>query len=282
MADSKKYCTECFLPAPPDWNQRYCPNCGGRIKLKLVKKRNASQGRSRMPEEEEPRKERKPRTIKLSRKLAKPDTHSIFSAREKSVLGPRFLVMSPVLLFILNILSLGLRSTLWVVNRKPSLLMMAKTEEKNIKSVSSLWMTLFITHFALSAIIIFRIVSYGPDIQYLTGSYLVRAAAAAFALSFIMNRFMLYWSREVIIDELLQNELDVIRSRAITFAPSPLMIWFVGIPYIQYHINRMIKKKGLNAYTPSSGIRVRKPSRMEAGNKRKPELAPGPADVTLS
>ena len=101
MADSRKFCSECFLPVPPDWNQRYCPSCGGRIKLKLVKKHNATQGRSRMPDiEETPRerepRERKPRPIRLSRKLSKPDNHSIFAAREKSVLGPRFLVMSRV------------------------------------------------------------------------------------------------------------------------------------------------------------------------------------------
>jgi hypothetical protein len=76
-------------------------------------------------------------------------------------------------------------------------------------------------------------------------------------ISFLFNRYLLYWSREAIIDELLQSRFDAVRSRAVTFAPSPLMIWFVGVPYIQAHINKMIKRKGLKTYKPPAA-RLRK------------------------
>jgi hypothetical protein len=270
MADSKKYCTKCFLPAPPDWNQKYCPNCGGRIKLKLVNRRRASQGRSRMPEAAETKKERQ-RRITPTRKLMKQNSYSPFEAREKSVLGPRFRVMSPTFLFILNLLTLGLRSAFWVVNRMSSLQMMAKLEEKNIKSRVTLWIVSFSTSITLAAIAGFNATTLGLGPDYLAESRMVHAAAASFALSFLLNRHILYWSREVIIDELRQNALDVIRSRAVTFAPSPMSIWFLGVPYIQAHINRMIKKKGLNAYKPSKGARVRKPS-----HEDREKIAPEP------
>jgi hypothetical protein len=274
MADSKKYCSECFLSVPPDWNQKYCPSCGGRIKLKLVNRRKASQARARMPEAAEPKKERKPRRITLSRKLTKQNSYSLFEAREKSVLGPRFRVMSPTFLFIVNLLTLGLRSAFWVVNRMSSLQMMAKLEEKNIKSRIALWIVSFSASITLVAIAGFNAATFGLGPDYFAESRIAHAAAASFALSFLLNRHILYWSREVIIDELRQNELDVIRSRAVTFAPSPMCIWFLGVPYIQAHINRMIKKKGLNAYKPSKGARARKPSR-EKLEKITPELASG-------
>jgi hypothetical protein len=274
MADSKKYCTECFLPVPPDWNKKYCPSCGGRVKLKLVKKRHNSQGHSRIPETTEPNREKKSRPFPLSRKLIKQDTRGIFVPREKSVLGPRFQVMSPALLFALNIFTFGVRSAFWLVNRMPSLLMMAKMEEKNIKSEITLWSASFCASFTLSALSVFNVAKYDLGLYYLTESSMARAAVSLFVLAFLLNRHMLYWSREVIIDELLKNELDFIRSRAVMFAPSALLIWFLGIPYIQIHINRMIKKKGLNAYKPSRGVRVRKSSSKDWRQTKKPELTP--------
>ena len=279
MADSRKFCGVCFLPAPPDWNQRYCPSCGGRLKLKLVKKRNVSQGRSRAPNEYRPSKERKPRPIKLSRKLVKPDSYSIFAAREKSVLGPRFHVMSPSALLILNMLSLGLRSTFWVMNRTRSLFMMARPEEKNIKTTLSLWITSFCAYFILLMLTAFNISVNDAEITaYLAESLPVRVTAAMFVISFITNRHILYWAREIIIDELQTNELDFISSRALSFAPSPMLIWFAGVPYIQYHINRMIKKKGLNTYKPSRKVRVKKTRGTKGHNSKNnisPDLAAG-------
>jgi len=245
MADSKKFCGECFLPVPHDWNQRYCPRCGGRIKLKLVKRRNVSQGYPRMPGGDEPKRERKP---------VRPDSFGIFAAREKSALTPRFHVLPPGSLLIQNMLSLGLRSAFWVTNRTQALSMMARPEEKNIKPALSLWIASFCAYFALMALAVFNLLAKDKNITaYLTESSLVRAAAAMFAVSFIINRHILYWTREVIIDELRKNESEATRSRALSFAPSPMLIWFVGVPYIQYHINRMIKKKGLNTFRIPDG-----------------------------
>jgi hypothetical protein len=232
-----------------------------------------------MPETDEPPREKKSRAIKLSRKLTKKDSFSIFEAREKSVLGPRFQLMSPLFIFIANIATLGLRSAFWVVNRMSPLLMLAKPEEKNIKFQTTLWIMSFCSYFTLTILVAFNFAAYRPGPEYLIESHMSRAALASFAVSFLVNRYILYWSREVIIDELLENELDVIRSRAVTFAPSPLLIWFFGVSYIQAHINRMIKKNWLNAYKPSKGARVRKSPPRDRAKKIKPELASGPSQA---
>ena len=79
----------------------------------------------------------------------------------------------------------------------------------------------------------------------------------------------MYWSREAIIDELLNSRFDAVKSRAVAFAPSPLMIWFFGVPYIQAHINKMIKRKGLKTYKPPAAARVRKDA--PPPEKREPE-----------
>ena len=274
MADSRKFCSICFKQAPPDWNEQHCPKCGGRLKLQLVKKRKISQGRPKAYDEDRPKKARKPPRIKPSRKLVKSNPNSIFTAREKSVLGPRFHIMSPGVLLILNVLSMGLRAAFWMMNRTQPLYMMARPEDRNIKTSLSLWIASFCAYFTLLSLVVFDLTANGADITaYLTESLLVRAAAAMFAISFIINRHILYWTREVITDELQMNELDVIRSRALSFAPSPMLIWFVGVPYIQFHINRMIKKKGLNTYKPSRNIRVKK-TREAKGHGGKNNLSP--------
>jgi hypothetical protein len=104
---------------------------------------------------------------------------------------------------------------------------------------------------ALAAACVYRAAAGGFGADYMLSSNLPVYALCAFAVSFIVNRHILYWSREVIIDELLSNKLDAIRSKAVTFAPSALLIWFLGAAYLQMHINRMIKKKGLASRKPS-------------------------------
>jgi hypothetical protein len=165
--------------------------------------------------------------------------------------------MSPFQLFLLNVATVGLRSTFWLKNRINSLLLMAKPEEKKIKLPLSVWLASYCASIALAAAGACDAAAAGFDADYILSSNLLICALCAFVVSIAVNRHILYWSREVIIDELLSSKLDVIRSRATTFAPSAILIWFFGAAYLQKHINRMIKKKGLASYTPG-GVRVRK------------------------
>jgi hypothetical protein len=178
-----------------------------------------------------------------------------------SVLGPKFPAMSPLLLFLLNVATVGLRSAFWLKNRIKSLLLMAKPEEKKIKLPLSVWLVSYCASVVLAAAGAYGAAAAESGVDYMLSSNLLIYALCAFAVSLAVNRHILYWSREVIIDELLSNKLDVIRSRAVTFAPSALFIWFFGAAYLQTHINRMIKKKGLASYKPSGGARVKKSPR---------------------
>ena len=255
MADYERFCSECFLPIPSIWTQNYSPCCGARIKLRIVKKRRPSQARPspRQAADGESKKEKKPpKKIRVSRKLSSRDTFSMFSYRKKSVLGPKFLSVSPVSLFILGVLTLGIRSVSWVTYHLPSLAMMAKPEEKkNIKSATYLWLLSYFASITLgvAGTIYLFVNSLTPGAALC--STLMRGAAVSFCVSFLTGRHVLYWSREVIADELASSKIDAVRSRAGEFAPSALMIWFLGVSYIQLHINKMIKRKGLNSYSAS-------------------------------
>jgi hypothetical protein len=186
------------------------------------------------------------------------------AAGKTSVLGPKFPVMSPFLLFVTNVATLGLRSTFWLRNRINSLLLMAKPEEKKIKLPLSAWLASYCAGAVLAAAGVYGAAAAEFRMDYVLSSKPLIYALCAFAVSFTVNRHILYWSREVIIDELLSNKLDFIRSRAITFAPSAILIWFFGAAYLQTHINKMIKKKGLASYKPSAGARIKKSPRDEA------------------
>ena len=252
MAEFKRYCVENFHPIPPGWNKNYCPTCGSRIKTRIIQKKpRASQAHPAVsPEERKSRFQTK--SPRLSRKTA--------GTGKTSILGPKFPAMSPLLLFLLNVATAGLRSAFWLKNRIKSLLLMAKPEEKKIKLPLSIWLVSYCASVALASAGAYDAAAAGFNAERVLSSNLLMLALCTFAVSLSVNRHILYWSREVIIDELLSNKLDVVRSRAITFAPSAIFIWFFGAAYLQMHINRMIRKKGLANYKPSSGSRVKKPT----------------------
>jgi hypothetical protein len=147
--------------------------------------------------------------------------------------------------------------------------MMAKPEEKNIKFPVLLWLVSYFTSLALTAAGAFKFAVWSSEPAVIAQSRVFQGMIAAWSLSFLLGRYLLYWSREAIIDELLKSRFDAVKSRAATFAPSPLMIWFFGVPYIQSHINRMIKRKGLKTYKPPAAARVRKDT--PPPKKREPE-----------
>jgi hypothetical protein len=175
----------------------------------------------------------------------------------------------------LNVATVGLRSAFWLKNRINSLLLMAKPEEKKIKLPLSVWLVSYCASAVLVVAGAYGAAAAGFGVDYMLSSKPLIYALCAFAVSFIVNRHILYWSREVIMDELLSNKLDFIRSRAVTFAPSAILVWFFGAAYLQTHINRMIKKKGLASYKPSGGARVKKSPRKAA---RRQSSSEGPTD----
>ena len=216
----KKFCVNCFVPVSPNWNQRYCPNCGGRVKPRLAVKSGVSGVRPAEPEPFPP---------------------------EKTVFGPRFHVLPPGALFIQNVLSLGLRGAFWLMNRIQLLFMTAKPEENNITGTLLLWISSFCAYLALLAFAVFNFAAGEAGIAaYLAESFSARFTAVMFVTSFVINRHILFWTREVVIDELSANGRNA-RPYALSFASSSLLIWFVGVPYIQFCANRVIRRRAPDA-----------------------------------
>jgi hypothetical protein len=153
----------------------------------------------------------------------------------------------------------------------PSILMTAKPEEKNIRFPVLMWLMSYFASLALIAAGALDFNAWASNPAAMLRSRVFQCAIAACSVSFLLNRHLLYWGREAIIDELLKSRSDSVRSRAFAFAPSSLMIWFFGVPYIQAHINRMIKRKGLKSYKPPLRARVRKDSPPPQRQKPAPE-----------
>jgi hypothetical protein len=271
MAEIKRFCKN-FHTIPHDWNRRYCPFCGERIKSRIIKKRPAPK-RARPEGDESESGGEEPKGQKI-RKLISRSSFKTFPRRERTVLGPRFMSASPALLFIVNALTGGLRYILWIAYHMPSLVMMARNEEKEIEGARRLWLFSYLASAALVIISAVIFVISGFNFEKLKNSFVPYCAIALNLVSFLACRQILFWAREVIIDELASSKNDVVKSRAGTFAPSPIMLWFIGIPYIQLHINRMIKKKRLasNAYSrKGSGARRTRRSQKTRSPESNPE-----------
>lgn len=245
MLEIRRSCCQCFRPTPSDWNQRSCPFCGGRIKLRLVRKRPRKQPKVIDTEKKEARET----PIRVTRRLPSRNSAGIFTGVSRSILGPRFVYMHPLLFFIMNVLTLGCRSVFWVFYNMPSLNMMVKHEERVTKTAVYLWLTSYVLAISFLAVAGAEFAASDFDIAVLLGSLFPRCAALSMSVSLLTDKYLQYWMRAVIIDRLQSHEMEMISTKATTFAPSPLLIWFLGFPYIQLHINRMIKKKGLLSYT---------------------------------
>jgi hypothetical protein len=154
--------------------------------------------------------------------------------------------------------------------------MMAKTEEKNIMPAIYVWLFSYGAGILLLIPVFLILLSNSASPAEIASFRITQGAAAFLGLSFLTGRHILFWSREAIIDELLKSDLDAIRSRAVTFAPSTILMWYIGVPYIQMHINRMIKKKGLNSYSSSRRSRAVNAPPPERKKKQGSEQAPEP------
>ncbi|MDR1471654.1 MAG: hypothetical protein LBS75_03945 [Synergistaceae bacterium] len=241
MAEIKRYCGQCFKSMPPDWNQRFCPVCGGRVKYKLIKRKPRKQ-----PQTTERREKTAEKPIRAARRMPGRGSRGIFTSAGKSILGPRFMCVHPLLFFVTNVFTLGCRSVLWVFDNMPSLNMMAKREEKMTKGPIYLWFTSYFFALSFLAVSGFELFTPGFGVSALRDSTALRMAVLFMSVSLLAGKYLQYWTREAVIDGLRSHEMERIAAKANTFAPSPMLIWFLGFPYIQFHVNRMIRKKMLS------------------------------------
>ncbi|MDR1482584.1 MAG: hypothetical protein LBI74_08165 [Synergistaceae bacterium] len=228
MAEIERVCGSCSSVMPMGWNRKECPVCGGRVKVNIRQK--------------------KPAKVKRSIKNWTRDRPLAPTAPQSSVLGPRFLSASPLLLFVLNIFTLGLRSIFWVNYHLPALISMTSGHEMVHRSTLWIWLASYAAFLLSLGMVAWDLLSAAFDPSLFSSEQLLLGAIAAFVVSHLIGRHLLLWMRNVIMDTLDKSEHDVVRVRMTRFAGSELLLWFIGVPYIQFHINRMIKKKGLQGY----------------------------------
>lgn len=243
MAEIQRYCSSCSTLMPPNWNQPYCPLCGGRVKVNIVQ-RPRQEKRPGQPRE---KREEWAKVIAY-KKFSNRGNPQAYAGSNRSMLGPRFWSSSPAALFLASLLTLGIRPFFWVKAQLPSLVIMAKADERIKRSTLQLWAAV---HGAALLFLLWGTAEWfflnaGRGTPLECGPF--RLGCIAMVASFLIGRYILMWVREVVMDDLERNEKDAVRAKARTFAPAPLGVWFLGPSYLQANVNRMIQKKALRSF----------------------------------
>lgn len=224
MSEAEKRCERCERVLAPESSEPLCPMCM-ELWLQGASMEENREGKYRPP-----------------RKFSPEDAYSPFAGLDKSR-GIRWLrPVSPFFLFAVDVLTLGASSVFWIEGRLPLLLLMARPEERGgggaIRAFNlSYGLFLFCALWSVWA-------GYlaGFDPVFLQTSRLIRFALLFGGVFWLSRCHMLLWARGVIMDGLESSERDSVRCRASSFAPSAFAIWFLGVPYLQFHINRLIRK----------------------------------------
>jgi hypothetical protein len=150
-------------------------------------------------------------------------------------------------IFIVDILTFGLRSAFWMSGRIKPLENMARNGESAGKSALYAWFMGHAAAFVLTFATARELFLSGWDLSIIAQSAFPRAAAAvcSFVVSFVAAKHLQFWTREVIRDAIEHEKPDTLRTKAGEFATSPFMIWFFGIPYLQFHLNEIVRARNL-------------------------------------
>jgi hypothetical protein len=257
------YCENCDSVMAPDWSLPYCPMCGGKVGSKKFDK----------PEKAE---------SDVSADRADTDegdeNGEQNEERLRSEAFDELRQASPARIFIADLLTLGLRSTFWLSRRMVSLEGMARHGERHGRKALYACFAIYIAIIALIALACRELYTAGWNFSLLeklvfsriaTGfpgaaSHphaevefprvavgLLGVAAGLLVILFLMNRHILFWAREVIMDAIQRENADTIHTKAESFAPSPFLLWFIGVPYLQSHLNEIVRARNLANFKSS-------------------------------
>lgn len=236
----------------PNWSALYCPICGGSVKTTIRPRSSAASAvrRKAKPAGEDTATMRRSRFSRVKRKERRRSEAA--EERKPSILGPHFPPMSPTWFLVQNVATIGMRGTLWLYRHIVPLRTMSAPEERLPQRTVYLWLTPYLCALLCAALIVWGFfVSTGDEGTFVT-SYPV-AAIGCMLVSVLVNRYILLWSRRVIVDYASSNVPETIRFRAREFAPSSVLLWFLGAIYLQAHINRLARKKGARENAPATG-----------------------------
>jgi hypothetical protein len=230
----------------PEWSLPYCPVCGGRVGPKTLDKPKS------VAAVKKPDKSRDAALIEYDG-----ENDAVNFEQIRSEAFDELKQASPVSIFTADILTLGLRSTFWMSRRMSSLEGMARRDERHGRRALYLCFVLYTAIIALIALACRELYEAGWNFGFsdlwgrLEESVIPRAAASLFFLLFITKRHILFWAREVIADAIQMENADTIHTKIESFAPSPFPLWFIGVPYLQFHLNEIVRARNLANFKSS-------------------------------
>lgn len=249
MAEGELYCESCESAMAPDWSLGYCPMCGGKVGPKPADSEDESPPRPDAEKRDKPA------------DMAKPEAgegEGVNPEQRRSEAFDELRQASPLSIFIADALTLGLKSTLWMSRWMGSLERMARQDERHGRGALYVCFALYITSVALTAFVCRELYNAaGWDLGFFgilaspREPILPGAAAGFFLTFFLVNRHMLFWAKEVITDAIQMEDADTIRTKTSAFAPSPFLLWFIGVPYLQFHLNEIVRARNLANFKSS-------------------------------
>jgi hypothetical protein len=236
-AGAELYCEHCDCVMAPDWKLSYCPLCGGKVGPVGNKPKSPKPPSEKLKYRRWDRAKRK--TSVQEEKQAEQIRSEAFDTLRQSAVPA---------LFIINILTLGLRSIFWITRRLDSIKNMTIHGESPGKPAVYMWLCSYLAAFLLVFASYRELLMSEWDFSLLTKSIFLRAGIFFYAVSFVAGRHILLWAREVITDAIESDKTDLIRTKADAFAPSPLSLWFIGVPYLQLHLNEIARARNLASF----------------------------------
>jgi hypothetical protein len=255
----------------PGWNMPYCPFCGGAVKPEAPDAKRQYQKEKPIPNKKDRKRWERVRqrlhTVNEEKSAEQVRSEAFDNLRQASPGG----------LFMLNIITLGLRSIFWLTDRLSSLEDLARPEEYISRATLYIWLVGYIIAAAMaivswsvwpsSADILSELIEYSAHetmreemtfndlflaewgkILAMPQSIFPIAALCSFSVSFVAGKHVLFWARSVVADAIESDRADVIRTKAAEFAPSPFMLWFIGTPYLQVHLNKIARARNLASF----------------------------------
>lgn len=261
MSAMERFCPNCGTYISSGSNNSFCSNCGEELirekevfapyrsdrvvlKGKKPKKREFGDGADfDWWEKEQARKKR----YRVEKWTGREGRERLAFDGILLVSGGGVAARSPILLLLANFATLGLCSAFFTWNCLSVLNAVVRKEERVKYHTAYIWI---FSHIAAAVLALWSALAYtalppGTGITEFILSYYKPVFSLAYAIfAVILNRHILFWIREVL-SERMSAEWTPQRRKPPLFAPSGLLLWYVGFPYVQFHINRAIKRRYL-------------------------------------
>ena len=255
MIKITRYCSQCGKDMPFHWGKSFCIFCGGRVKLdvrQLPARENTDDFWSGHVDLQKWKKKHFVPAERLTGEDEEPDD---FFSGISAVSSFRFSKRSAFYMFLLNAVAFGFASMFWIWHYLIYMNDHVKPLEKLRNQAVYAWIVSYL-------IVIVNILWFGYDFcmasfapaALLSSPGRLWVTGGCLSYCILASKHFLLWIREVISDEVEKGDRLTQRPLSRPFAPSALLLWFFGAPYVQSQINKMVKMGRLQ------GVKTRKKS----------------------